>query len=85
MRDVLAKVIAAEKEISSIGSADKSNRDPEPARRAVPQHRTGRNPLATSRTIEEIELAFYMRYILELDYIAEGHKVTRYMRGDNWD
>ena len=33
-------------------------------------------PLAGARTIEEMELSFYMRYILDLDYIASGHTTT---------
>ena len=84
MRSILAKVIAAEKEISTrneqIRAVAVENLLDAPFLAQAPT-----KPLAGARTIEEIELAFYMRYMLELDYIAEGHKVTRYMRGDNWD
>jgi hypothetical protein len=43
------------------------------------------NSLGSIRTPDEIEFSFYMKLLLEIDYMTKGHYYNRTMKGDSWE
>ena len=84
VRDVLARVLVAEDEISEqITDPQRKYNAIENLIEAPFLSMAPVKSLAGARTAEEMELSFYMQYLLTIDYVSHGHHKYKTMKG-NW-
>ena len=83
--DVYAKVLKAEEDIRTKITDESARTAAIDALLDSPFVRTApENSLGNSRTADDIEFSFYMKMLLDIDYLATGHYYHRTMKGDDW-